>query len=126
MNQIFFCYLIAKPKNEVYILFLALEGESKLIQITNFENSNKKFVWPNCFYHLPSILCQLLSDCCYQMNLKKKWKIFNSSETTVMCENLVIQNLEWRHNFWRQVIIKLPWIRGSKRTKKENIWICLF
>ena len=40
MNQRFFCYLIAKPKNEVYFWFLALEGESKLIQITNSKNSS--------------------------------------------------------------------------------------
>ena len=31
MNQIFFCYLIAKPKSEVELCFFALEGESKLI-----------------------------------------------------------------------------------------------
>ena len=40
MNQEFFCYLIAKPKCEVQFWFLALEGESKLIQITNSKNSN--------------------------------------------------------------------------------------
>ena len=33
--------LFAKPKNEVKILFLALKGESKLIQITKSENSNR-------------------------------------------------------------------------------------
>ena len=33
--------MIAKPKTEVYFWFLALEGESKLIQIANFKNSNQ-------------------------------------------------------------------------------------
>ena len=53
MNQRFFCYLIAKPKNEVWFWFPALEGESKLIQITNFKNSNR-----NLFRLMASIICQ--------------------------------------------------------------------
>ena len=53
VNQRFFCYLIAKPKNEVSFWFLALEGESKLIQITNSENSNR-----NLFGLIASIICQ--------------------------------------------------------------------
>ena len=35
MNQRYFCLWITKPKHEVHILFLTLEGESKLIQMTN-------------------------------------------------------------------------------------------
>ena len=41
MNQRLFCYLIVKPKTEVWFWFLPLEGESKIIQITDSENSNK-------------------------------------------------------------------------------------
>ena len=43
MNQRFFCYLIAKPKDEVQFWFLPVEGEPKLIQIANFKNSNRDF-----------------------------------------------------------------------------------
>ena len=52
MNQSFFCYLIAKPKNEVQFWFLALEGESKLLQITNSKNLNR-----NSFGLIVSISC---------------------------------------------------------------------
>ena len=53
MNQRLFCYLIAKPKNDVKFRFLALEGKSKLIQIANFKNSN-----PDLFGLITSIICQ--------------------------------------------------------------------
>ena len=41
MNQRFFWHLTAKPRNEDQFWFLALEGESKLIQVTNSENLNR-------------------------------------------------------------------------------------
>ena len=53
MNQRFFCYLIAKPKNEVQFQFLALEGDPKLIQIANSKTSNR-----NLFGLIASIICQ--------------------------------------------------------------------
>ena len=53
MNQRLFCYLIAKPENSVKIWFLVLEGESKLIQITNSKNLNG-----NLFGLIASIICQ--------------------------------------------------------------------
>ena len=53
MNQRIFCYLIVKSKNEVQFWFLALEGESKLIQITNSDNSNG-----NLFGLIAPIICQ--------------------------------------------------------------------
>ena len=56
-SQRFCCYLIDRPKNEVSILFLALEEESLLVHIT----SSKK---------LPAMLSQLLSDSSGQMNMK--------------------------------------------------------
>ena len=40
-NQSLFWYWIAKPNNDVSFWFLALEGEFKLIQITNSENANR-------------------------------------------------------------------------------------
>ena len=43
MNQIPFCYLIAKPKNEVYFWLPALGEKSKLIQMAKFKNSNQNF-----------------------------------------------------------------------------------
>ena len=66
MKQRLFCYFIAKPKNEVYFWFLALEGESKLIHITNSKNSNR-----NLFGLIASILCQQ-----YFISLITGWTIY--------------------------------------------------
>ena len=66
MNQRLLCYLVAKPRNEVQFWFLASDGESKLIQIANFKNSNR-----NLFGLISCIICQQYFLNCCQRDVKK-------------------------------------------------------